>query len=76
MSKFPPPPNPLPPGEGDVDFDIGSSKMYLVSQYKNTLSPEEGALKGTGRYRVLFDVDEMIRIILVEDIKKRDERTY
>lgn len=30
----------------------------------------------TGRYRVLFDIDEMIRIILIEDVKKRDERTY
>jgi mRNA interferase RelE/StbE len=30
----------------------------------------------SGRYRVLFDVDEVIRIILIEDVRKRDERAY
>ncbi len=29
-----------------------------------------------GRYRIFFDVDETVRIILIEEIKKRDERTY
>ncbi len=29
-----------------------------------------------GRYRVLFDVHSEIRIISIEEVKKRDERTY
>jgi mRNA-degrading endonuclease RelE of RelBE toxin-antitoxin system len=29
-----------------------------------------------GRYRVLFDFQEKIRIIAIQEVKKRDERTY
>ena len=29
-----------------------------------------------GRYRVLFDFDNGIRIIAIQEVKKRDERTY
>jgi mRNA-degrading endonuclease RelE of RelBE toxin-antitoxin system len=29
-----------------------------------------------GRYRVLFDHVDVIRIIKIQEVKKRDERTY
>lgn len=29
-----------------------------------------------GRYRVLLNLDEVLEIISVEEVKKRDERTY
>lgn len=29
-----------------------------------------------GRYRVLFDLNDGVRIITVQEVKKRDERTY
>lgn len=29
-----------------------------------------------GRYRVLFDVDTNVRIIRIEEVKKRDDHTY
>ena len=29
-----------------------------------------------GRYRVLFDVETDVRIIRIEEVKKRDEHTY
>ena len=29
-----------------------------------------------GNYRVLFDLDDGVRIITVKEVKKRDERTY
>lgn len=29
-----------------------------------------------GRYRLLFDVDEPVRVITVQEVAKRDERTY
>ena len=28
------------------------------------------------RYRIFFEVNKMIRTIVIEDVKKRDERTY
>ena len=30
----------------------------------------------TGRYRIMFDVNEMIKIIDIQEVKKRDESTY
>lgn len=29
-----------------------------------------------GRYRVFFEVDKTIRVVSIEEVKKRDERTY
>ena len=29
-----------------------------------------------GRFRILFDVDTAIRIIDIQEVKKRDDRTY
>ena len=29
-----------------------------------------------GRYRVFFDHDTMIKIVAIQEVKKRDERTY
>ena len=29
-----------------------------------------------GSYRVLFDFDGAVRIVSIEDVRKRDERTY
>ncbi len=29
-----------------------------------------------GRYRVLFDVETSLRVVAVEQVRKRDERTY
>lgn len=29
-----------------------------------------------GRYRVFFDVSDTVRIIHIEEVKKRDDRTY
>ena len=49
-----------------------------------TRAASVGALRGhragyrlrVGRYRVLFDVDDGVRILTVQEVKKRDERTY
>ena len=29
-----------------------------------------------GNYRVFFDFDGVVRIVIIEEVKKRDERTY
>ncbi|MBA3980005.1 MAG: cytotoxic translational repressor of toxin-antitoxin stability system [Alcanivorax sp.] len=37
---------------------------------------EVGYRLRVGSYRVLFDLDGGVRIITVQEVKKRDERTY
>jgi len=29
-----------------------------------------------GRYRIFFDIDDLIKVVWIERVKKRDERTY
>lgn len=29
-----------------------------------------------GRYRIFFDVDDVVKVVWIEHVKKRDERTY
>lgn len=29
-----------------------------------------------GRYRVFFDIDDTVKIIHIEEVRKRDDRTY
>lgn len=29
-----------------------------------------------GNYRVMFNVDAVVEVVLIEEVKKRDERTY
>lgn len=40
------------------------------------LSGRDGYRLRVGRYRVLFDAQDRLRIIWVEEVKKRDEHTY
>lgn len=37
---------------------------------------EHGYRLRVGNYRVLFDFDGAVRIVSIEDVRKRDERTY
>lgn len=37
---------------------------------------EHGYRLRVGRYRVLFDVQSTVQIIEIQEVKKRDERTY
>jgi mRNA interferase RelE/StbE len=41
-----------------------------------SLKNRSGYRLRVGRYRVLFDVEDDLRIIEIEEVKKRDERTY
>ncbi|EGJ50854.1 type II toxin-antitoxin system RelE family toxin [Desulfocurvibacter africanus] len=41
-----------------------------------SLQGKDGYRLRVGAYRVIFEVDTAIRIILVKEVKKRDERTY
>jgi len=35
-----------------------------------------GYRKRVGQYRILFDWDSVIRIVSIEEVRKRNERTY
>jgi mRNA-degrading endonuclease RelE of RelBE toxin-antitoxin system len=37
---------------------------------------EYGFRMRVGNWRILFDVEDRIRIIMIKEVKKRDERTY
>ncbi len=46
------------------------------SQVKKLADHDYGYRLRVGRYRVLFDADREVRIIDIQEVKKRDERTY
>jgi mRNA interferase RelE/StbE len=43
---------------------------------KSLMNHEHGYRLRVGDYRILFNWDGAIRIVDIEDIRKRDERTY
>ena len=45
-------------------------------KHVKSLQNQSGYRLRVGRYRVLFDVETDLRIIEIEEVKKRDERTY
>jgi mRNA-degrading endonuclease RelE of RelBE toxin-antitoxin system len=65
-----------------------SSRVYAKAQalkaFPDCLGSDIRALENhqndyrlrVGNYRILFDFDSEIRIVSIEEVKKRDERTY
>ena len=45
-------------------------------QVKALVSHEYGYRLRVGRWRVLFDFDGDVHIVSIEEVRKRDERTY
>jgi len=43
---------------------------------KALTSHEYGYRMRVGDWRILFDVQDRVRIIMIQEVKKRDERTY
>jgi mRNA-degrading endonuclease RelE of RelBE toxin-antitoxin system len=43
---------------------------------KRLINHDYGYRLRVGRYRVCFDVQDTVRIIDIQEVKKRDERTY
>jgi mRNA-degrading endonuclease RelE of RelBE toxin-antitoxin system len=50
--------------------------MPDVAQVKSLISHSYGYRLRVGDYRVLFDWDGGVRIVSVQEVRKRDERTY
>ncbi len=48
----------------------------MVSTLKNSKKHRYRYRLRVGRYRVFFDHDTGIKIVKIQEVKKRDERTY
>lgn len=56
-----------------------SSELVDLSKARNVralTNHEFGYRLRVGDYRVLFDFDSTARIVVIEEVRKRDERTY
>ncbi len=50
-----------------------------VSVWKNVLNLKNHAYRyrmRVGRYRILFDFDGSVQVVEIQEVRKRDERTY
>ena len=50
--------------------------LQNAEQVKKLTNYKYGYRLRVGRYRVFFDVEDSVRIIHIEEVKKRDDRTY
>jgi mRNA-degrading endonuclease RelE of RelBE toxin-antitoxin system len=56
-----------------------STELLDLSKARNVTAltnHEHGYRLRVGNYRVFFDFDGAVRIVSIEEVKKRDERTY
>ena len=56
-----------------------SAELVDLGQARNVtalVKHEHGYRLRVGKYRVFFDFDGAVRIVSIEEVKKRDERTY
>ena len=51
-------------------------RMPDVREVKRLRSHQCGYRLRVGRYRVLFDWDGTVRVVSIQEVRKRDERTY
>lgn len=50
--------------------------LSTARNVKALTNHEYGYRLRVGNYRVFFDFDGAVRIVSIEEVKKRDERTY
>ncbi|MBS5839563.1 MAG: type II toxin-antitoxin system RelE/ParE family toxin [Pseudomonas sp.] len=58
------------------DAVSGLKDMPDVVNIKSLTDHEYGYRLRVGNYRVLFDWDGTIKVVSIQEVKKRDERTY
>jgi mRNA-degrading endonuclease RelE of RelBE toxin-antitoxin system len=59
--------------------DLTSTEWVDLSKARNVkalTNHEYGYRLRVGNYRVFFDFDGAVRIVSIEEVRKRDERTY
>ncbi|WP_027794579.1 type II toxin-antitoxin system RelE family toxin [Paraburkholderia acidipaludis] len=59
-----------------LDAVEGLATMPNVSNVKALINHEYGYRLRVGNYRILFDWDGAIKIVDIQEVRKRDERTY
>lgn len=67
---------PLTFREKIVDSTRGLAEFPDCPNVKPLTNHQYGYRLRVGRYRVLFDHEDAVRIIAIQEVKKRDERTY
>ena len=67
------------PGQANADIRAAvSAELVDLAQARNVTAlvrHEYGHRLRVGKYRVFFDFDGAARIVSIEEVKKRDERT-
>ena len=58
------------------DAESGLKGMPDVVNIKSLADHDYGYRLRVGNYRVLFDWDGTIKVVSIQEVKKRDERTY
>jgi mRNA interferase RelE/StbE len=58
------------------DAVSGLAEFPNTSQVKKLTSHKYAYRLRVGRFRIFFDIAETIRIISIQEVKKRDDRTY
>lgn len=68
------------PGQASAEIRAAvSSELADLAQARNVTALVKhayGYRLRVGRYRVFFDFDGAVRIVSIEEVRKRDERTY
>jgi mRNA interferase RelE/StbE len=68
--------------EASVSFEIRKAvtdELVDFSESKNVkklTNHDYGYRLRVGRYRVFFNFEGKVQVVLIEEVKKRDERTY
>jgi mRNA-degrading endonuclease RelE of RelBE toxin-antitoxin system len=68
----------LEPPQNPGRFTV-STELLDLSKARNVkalTNHEYGYRLRVGNYRVFFDFDGAVRIVSIEEVRKRDERTY
>lgn len=68
------------PSQANTDIRAAvSAELVNLGQARNVtalVKHEYGYRLRVGQYRVFFDFDGAVRIVSIEEVKKRNERTY
>ncbi|MCO8163672.1 type II toxin-antitoxin system RelE/ParE family toxin [Pseudomonas sp. 21LCFQ010] len=59
-------------------FEAAQALAYMpnVQNIKRLMNHQYGYRLRIGRYRVMFDWEASVKIVNIEEVKKRDEHTY
>lgn len=62
--------------EEDLRCGGNAPSLAGLPERKGSARHEYGYRMRVGDWRILFDVQDRIRIAMIQEVKKRDERTY